>query len=132
MGVPTGWKDDGTTLTAPNGMKVVLGFRAYVLAHAWDAANVPLENEVHLPQLEDSNPALGAGTRQLFVGQNGPAVLEYTPDRGVFVGYAGQELFKVKMELAALQHAPPAGTPDPRIAEAVSDLTALLAKLQAS
>src|SRR5207245_336630 len=33
--VPAGWKDDGTTLTAPNGYKVVQGFRGYVLAHEW-------------------------------------------------------------------------------------------------
>jgi hypothetical protein len=29
--VPIGWTDDGTTLKAPNGMDVVMGFRARVL-----------------------------------------------------------------------------------------------------
>src|SRR5258708_21451598 len=42
---PTGWHDDGTTLTAPNGVKVVHGFRDYVLAHNWDAANEPVMAE---------------------------------------------------------------------------------------
>src|SRR4029078_354549 len=32
--IPTGWKDDGKTLVAPNGVPVVMGFREYVLAHA--------------------------------------------------------------------------------------------------
>lgn len=43
--VPLGWKDDGKTLTAPNGIAVVKGFRDYVLRHAWEADDVPLAVE---------------------------------------------------------------------------------------
>jgi hypothetical protein len=47
MGVPTGWKDDGNTLTAPNGKTVVHGFREHVINHVpqWSAALQPLEEE---------------------------------------------------------------------------------------
>lgn len=41
---PANWKDDGTTLTAPNGHKVVLGFRGKVL-QGWEASDVPTEEE---------------------------------------------------------------------------------------
>src|SRR5205823_3004304 len=37
--VPAGWHDDGTTLIAPNGVKVVLGFRQFILGHNWDSQN---------------------------------------------------------------------------------------------
>jgi hypothetical protein len=49
MGVPAGWKDDGTRLVAPNGIAVVHGFRAYVLAHTWEADDVPLYDECSTP-----------------------------------------------------------------------------------
>lgn len=45
VGVPTGWKDDGSTLTAPNGKTVRLGFRDYILAHTWEPNMVPLTKE---------------------------------------------------------------------------------------
>src|SRR5258707_819902 len=64
--VPANWKDDGTTLTAPNGVKVVHGFRDYVLAHNWDPGNIPLAAEFGTSLLESSNPSLGGGTQQLF------------------------------------------------------------------
>lgn len=35
-GITSGWKDDGKTLVAPNGVPVVKGFREYVLARSWD------------------------------------------------------------------------------------------------
>jgi hypothetical protein len=60
-GIPAGWHDDGTTLTAPNGHKVVLGFRQYILNNYWDPQNQPLEDEDGRNPLEESNPALGAG-----------------------------------------------------------------------
>lgn len=46
--VPAGWSDDGQTLrgpAAPDGQhyEVTGAFRIYILAHAWDAADVPLE-----------------------------------------------------------------------------------------
>lgn len=66
MGVPTGWRDDGKTLVAPNGHLVVLGFREYILGHAWDASNWPLTNEYYPQQLEPSDTSSGPGTRQDF------------------------------------------------------------------
>ena len=86
--VPTGWHDDGTTLTAPNGVKVVHGFRDYVLAHNWDAANEPVMAEFGTSLLEASNPSLGGGSQQLFRW----SMLGYTTQRGVFFEWLGQEL----------------------------------------
>jgi N-acetylmuramoyl-L-alanine amidase len=88
MGTPAGWKDDGTTLTAPNGVKVVHGFRDYVLAHNWDPRNIPLGAEFGTPQLEASNTSLGPGTQQLFEW----TMLGYTATRGVIFEYAVREL----------------------------------------
>ncbi len=65
-GIPDGWHDDGTTLTAPNGHRVVLGFRKFILTHPWKPDDMPLEEEVWRDTLEESNPALGAGSQQLF------------------------------------------------------------------
>src|SRR5258708_36769875 len=45
VGAPAGWRDDGSTLTAPNGKMVRLGFREYVLTHPWSAENVPATGE---------------------------------------------------------------------------------------
>lgn len=92
--VPTGWKDDGHTLTAPNGIPVILGFRQYVLTHSWNPSNYPLEPEVGLNPLEESDPALGGGTQQVFRW----IVLEWTPSRNVFVSFVGQELMTVRAD----------------------------------
>lgn len=97
--VPNGWHDDGLILTASNGHKVVLGFRRYVLTHSWDPANLPLQEEAGRSPLEESNPALGSGTQQIF---NWTA-LEWTPARGVFEAWTGPELLKLRDEIAALQ-----------------------------
>ena len=88
-GIPTAWQDDGKRLK-PQGCSfdVVLGFRDYILQHDWSPENWPLEDEQHLPQLELSNPALGAGSRQRFR----LSTLEWTSARGVFEGWPGQEL----------------------------------------
>lgn len=45
VGIPAGWKDDGTTLTATNGKTVVLGFRDHILGNPWYAGDVPLDQE---------------------------------------------------------------------------------------
>ena len=92
--VPNGWHDDGTTLTAANGHRVVRGFRDFVLNHNWDALNQPLEEEVPLNPVEESNPALGSGTQQVF----NSTVLEWTQARGVFVAWCGQELMWVRAD----------------------------------
>lgn len=88
VGVPTGWSDDGTTLKSPNGVAVVLGFRDWILGHAWDPNDWPLETEKEHDPLELSNTALGAGQRQVFR----ITTLEYTVKTGVFVAWVGQEL----------------------------------------
>ncbi len=65
MGVPAGWHDDGTTLTAPNGHKAVLGFRSYILSNSWDANNWPIEDQVHVSDLLAQDSRWGEGDRQL-------------------------------------------------------------------
>lgn len=86
--IPAGWSDDGTTLKAPDGTEVKLGFRDHILNSNWDPNNIPLEPEQHLPILEQSNPSLGVGQRQICRKTS----LEYTPKNGVFEGWMGQEL----------------------------------------
>ena len=45
MTIPDGWHDDGTTLTAPNGLAVTGGFREYVLNNAWNKDDLPWVSE---------------------------------------------------------------------------------------
>src|SRR5260370_4713780 len=54
MGIPYGWHDDGQTLTAPNGVAVVLGFREFVLNNNWNKDNWPLARQQHVDLLEAS------------------------------------------------------------------------------
>jgi hypothetical protein len=96
MTIPQGWLDNGTTLTAPNGVPVVRGFRDYVLAHNWDANNWPLQAEQGRTPLELSNPSLGGGTAQDFRY----TTLEWTPAKGVFVAWTGVELQALRAALA--------------------------------
>lgn len=96
--VPTNWSDDGTTLKAPDGTPVVLGFRDHVLNNNWDPANVPLEAEHHDLILEQSNTSLGAGQSQMFRKTR----LEYTPKTGVFEGWLGQELLWYQQQYQAM------------------------------
>ncbi|HET8910761.1 MAG TPA: glycoside hydrolase family 25 protein, partial [Ktedonobacteraceae bacterium] len=78
--IPAGWHDDGKTLTAPNGIRVVLGFRAYILATAsWNPNNLPQEAECHSDPVLLHNTAIGAGQRQCF--RDG--MLWYTNTKGV-------------------------------------------------
>lgn len=89
INIPTGWKDDGTTLTAPNGEKVVLGFRDHILNSQWDAGNVPLDMEYHTNTVLLHNPGIGAGQEQLF--RDG--ILWYTTTKGVvWEPYLGLEI----------------------------------------
>lgn len=101
-GIPQGWHDDGTTLTAPNNHKVVAGFRHYIIGTSWDADDYPLEEERQASPLEISNPSLGAGHVQHF----NKTILEWTQDRGVFAAYAGKEAMVLRAQLEALQHKP--------------------------
>lgn len=94
--IPAGWHDDGATLTAPNGVPVVRGFRQAVLnpANQWNPENWPLAPEAARDPLEDSNPALGGGTWQPFRW----TVLEWTAQRGVFSMWSGQELLHIRQQ----------------------------------
>jgi hypothetical protein len=66
VGVPQGWTDDGTYLTAPNGKTVVLGFRWHILTHPWAPDNWPIENEHYESVLDITNPQQGDGMVQHF------------------------------------------------------------------
>jgi len=92
MSIPAGWHDDGTTLTAPNGIPITQGFRTYVLGHNWDSGNYPVEKAQGLSPLELSNTNLGAGTRQTFRTN----CLEWTSKMGVFESWVGAELYTVR------------------------------------
>lgn len=104
--IPQGWHDDGTTLTAPNGHKVVLGFRAKVLA-GWDPADVPLEEEHQVAHVENYYPS-DAGAIQTFNYTR----LCYTASRGVYKMGIGNELLGCEKALAGCRAAPVAGIPD--------------------
>jgi hypothetical protein len=99
VNVPKGWTDDSSsgTLTAPNGFRVVRGFRRWVLSHPWNPEDWPLENEQGYSQIELSNPSLGGGTKQRFR----MTTLEWTARRGVFVAWTGQELIELERRLRA-------------------------------
>lgn len=86
MGVPEGWRDDGATLTAPNGIAVVRGFRAFILAHAWDADDLPLAPEAGGP----------THSAQLFARTE----LVWHPQSGVRRAPLGAELLAARAELA--------------------------------
>ena len=95
-GVPAGWHDDGTTLTAPNGVKVVMGFREQVL-RGWNPANVPLQAE----------QAVGAQhTRQVFEY----GILDWTPAQGVFEAQCGN-LYLEALKQAGGHGSAPAPSP---------------------
>jgi hypothetical protein len=66
VAVPTGWTDDGTYLTAPNGRRVVLGFRWHILTHSWAADDWPIESEHYESVLDLTNPLHGDGIVQHF------------------------------------------------------------------
>lgn len=93
MNVPSGWSDDGTILTAPNGHHVIQGFRGWILTHQWDPSNVPLEEVQAVNPVEEYYPSAG-GTRQLFnlIG------LGWEKDRGVYVIGIGNELKGARAE----------------------------------
>ncbi len=98
MGVPARWHDDGTTLTAPNGHRVVRGFRERVLA-GWDPNNVPLEEEHGQDPLEQFfQQADNKGTQQTFLY----SVLCYNQTRGVYIMGIGNEFLGVRNEVKQL------------------------------
>ena len=98
MGVPSGWTDDGTTLTAPNGKVVVHGFRDWVLTHNWDRHNVPEANEQTVSQCVLSNPVHGAGVVQFFRD----CQLSWTQKENVWLVYTGNEAMYLRAQHDAL------------------------------
>jgi N-acetyl-anhydromuramyl-L-alanine amidase AmpD len=95
-GIPANWSDDGQTLTAPNGHKVVRGFRNYILNHTWDTNNQPLEEEHGADPAQLHRLDLGGGTRQCF--RDG--VLWWTSQTGVVnERYLGLELVATYSEI---------------------------------
>lgn len=108
--IPAGWHDDGATLTAQNGHRVVKGFRDYVLAHAWDTGNAPLGEEYGADPVLLHNRAVGAGTVQLF--RDG--MLWWTPATGVInEPYVGWELAAAYATIATLKAGQPPAPPPP-------------------
>lgn len=82
MTAPANWHDNEATatLTAPNGMVVVKGFRDYILAHSWDAGNLPQAAERVVGSVSPADATLGAGSRQDFLYSS----LGWTSVHGVF------------------------------------------------
>src|SRR5258708_11753255 len=72
MGVPTGWRDDGTILYSPSSVAggqeehITGPFRDYILANNWPNSNVAGSPGVHVDQLELSNTNIGPGMQQTF------------------------------------------------------------------
>lgn len=98
--IPVGWHDDGQTLTAPNGHRVVLGFREYVLSQqAWAPENIPLEEERHAEEVQPGVPAQGAGQRQVFLR----TALEWTQAGGVRAAELGPEVLALEAYVEALR-----------------------------
>ena len=138
--VPQGWKDDGKTLVAPNGVPVVQGFRDYVLAHNWEAHNWPLapEQVITSGSIEPGNASIGPGSRQDFRLTS----LGWTEARNVYVIYVGQDIQALNHQLVAAnaqiatleaeikqlqdQQTPP----DPKAAEAMAALVELAKALK--
>lgn len=132
MGIPTGWKDDGKTLTAPNGQVVVLGFREYVLGRAWAPDDIPLEAERGVEALEWQSAAPVAGTRQVFLR----TALRWSSGAPVNEIALGPELLAVearlataRQQIAALQAQLAGG--EPAALEAIRALGAALAAVNA-
>jgi hypothetical protein len=142
MAVPSGWKDDGKTLVAPNGIPVVQGFREDVLAHNWDAHNWPLapEQVTTSGSIEPGNASIGPGSRQDFR----LTALGWTQARNVYVIYVGQDIQALGRQLAAanqhtgqleaqvqqLQQQTPPDPPDPKAAESLAALVELAKALR--
>ena len=145
-GVPQGWKDDGKTLVAPNGVPVIRGMRAYVLAHSWEADNLPLAPEQQLDSIEPGNSHIGPGARQDFrwrsLGcQHHAQDGTWGPVYRIWVGQdvialthqlaaANQHISQLEAQIKQLQNAvpptPQPAPPDPPDPKAVEALAALV------
>lgn len=120
--VPTGWNDDGTTLTAPNGQKVLYGFRQKILSMPnFDPANLPLGPEVASANVDGKGP----GSRQDFTQWS----FGYTTaNEQIFFCSIGAELQTANQEIASLKNGSPAPAADPKAAAVKAALQAWLAE----
>lgn len=127
-GVPQGWSDDGTILKAPNGFIVVKDFRNHILAsRSWPSWDVPLQEQEVRTLIEESNPGLGGGIRQIFSGH----MLEWTSKIGVQEAHVGQELLFVLNDRMRIQAAlAQAQSNEAALQQEVDALKAQLAALQ--
>jgi hypothetical protein len=101
MGLPQGWTDDGTALHNPlNKNTVIQAKRIYILSHAWDTLNVPLEQTHNVPDTVESDPKYGVGNIQTCAH----SILIYTDaDQTVHEVPAGQELIAIRANRDALK-----------------------------
>ncbi len=128
MLIPTGWHDDGTTLTAPNGIPVVRGFRDHILQSAnWDTGNMPQGPELPASPVQYHNAALGGGTVQVFRD----TLLWWTSQKGVveepYLGLEIEACYKLIEQLR--QQLPPPAT---GLADAVNTLKTCSSLIQAA
>lgn len=120
--IPAGWKDDGTTLTAPNGIVVVKGFRDWILNKPWDSADYPLDAEhvITSGSIEPGNPSIGPGSRQDFRMTS----LGWTSAKGVYSIWTGQDILALQAQVKSIQ------ADVTLLTTQVSSLAATVAKLQ--
>lgn len=97
MGVPQGWRDDDTTLVAPNGYKVDLGFRQFILNNPWSADDVPVSLDYHCDHIYEIDPSSPGGDRQDFMRSS----LIYTAANGVQLARVGQDYSTLQARLVA-------------------------------
>lgn len=121
-GVPSGWHDDGATLTAPNGEKVAMGFRQHILAENWPTALQPLGGEY----------GASGGDEQVFAlklkWENGGVQELAGPDYPAQIAALQQQLAVANAEIATLKATPPpAPAPAPLSAQQQKDLAAMAA-----
>lgn len=121
VGIPTGWTDDGTTMTASNGVQVGSYFRTYVLSQQWSANNLPLR-PARLGVVLPGTPGLGEVAVQDFLFSSlgytnhnySDANFSVTAEH-VFVVPTGRDIVTLLQDKADLEAklAQPAPTPAP-------------------
>lgn len=112
MQIPTNWRDDGTTLMAPNGQQVSGAFRDYILSHPWESADMPLGPAQNADPVELGwRPQSGssAGTRLICMYSE----LCYTAQRGVYRASVGREFWTLLNQQQSAQPVLPPNAPAP-------------------
>lgn len=87
--IPNGWHDDGSTLTAPNGNRVVRGFRDFILSYpgGWDATNQPCADEMAgITPANPLDPKGCTGSIQYFYNS---VLVWQSCDNHIFLTYSG-------------------------------------------